>query len=185
MRLALSLLVLALALAGCGQYSAVNPGPRSVAGDYNVSPSVAWNSRKMNGAEIWTIDGEGLQVITFLKGVDDGKPIFPDEGARTYPVFRADMTPSDIAEAFTDGLAISGGADPRVLNLRPQQIGAHEGFRFEFTFIGETGLEYLGSAVGAVVEGELRLVYYRATRLHYYERHRDEFDRIADRITFT
>lgn len=184
MRLALALFF-TLALSACGQYSAVKPGLKTVGGDYQVRPSVAWNSRSASDAEVWTIDGEALQAITFLKGVSDGDPFFPDEGGKSYPKFRADMTPSDIAEAFTDSLAIGGGAESRVMNLRPQRIGADDGFRFEFAFVGATGLDYLGSAVGAVVDGELRLVYYRASRLHYYERHREEFDRIADAIGFT
>jgi len=179
-------LALTLALAACGgQYGLVKPGPQSVAGGYSARPSVAWNSRSADGAEIWTVDGEALQSITFLKGVGDGDPLFPARGKQSFPRFRAAMTPSDIAELFADSLTIGGLADAEVSGLRPQPFGATQGFRFEFSYLSKEGLGYLGSAAGAVVDGELRLVYYAATRLHYYEQHRGEFERIAEQMTFT
>ena len=93
------------------------------------------------------------------------------------------MRATDVAEFVAATLASQQFANVETDNLRPAQFGSLKGFRFEFSMSSEVGLEFRGMAIGALQDGRLHLILYRATRLYYFPEYEDEVERIFDSIT--
>jgi hypothetical protein len=181
-RAALVLTVVAVLLAGCARYTLVEPRPRTIADLYTVEPQTRWNALTDGKWEVWTIDGAGLEAIQFLTGLDDGEPLFRAVDVQKRMKFRKTMSRSELAELLADGLTSIGVQNITVTNLRPQKFGAADGFRCELTFVTKNGLEKQGMAAGGTVNGRLYLVLYTGAKLHYYEAHRGEAERIIQSI---
>lgn len=134
--------------------------------------------------EIWTADGQRLNAITF--GVVDGEPLVRREQQdEKLPVFRRDMTPTEIVELVEASLTKLGNA-PLVSarDLRPEKFGGADGFRFELSFVGKDNVEREATAAGTVRNGKLYLVVYEGTRLHHYKLRRDQAERIIQSVQF-
>jgi hypothetical protein len=182
MRTALVLAAVAGLAAGCGRYSLVEPRPRTIAEVYTVEPQRSWSRLSDGKWEVWTVDGPGLAAIQFLEGLKDGEPLFRTADAQKRVTFRATMSPSELVELLVDGLASVGAQRITVTNLRPQKFGSVDGFRCELAYVTRTGLDKLGIAAGGIIGGRLHLVLYTGTRLHYYEAHRENAERIIQSI---
>jgi hypothetical protein len=63
-------------------------------------------------------------------------------------------------------------------------VGGEDGFRFDFSYVSEEGLNYNGIAAGAVRDDKLYLVMYIGTTLHYFEKYIEEVDYILKSIEF-
>src|SRR5713226_7624128 len=145
-RLALLLLVASL-IAGCAPVTLVKPKRQTIGDVYSVEPQIRWASvPARSGFEVWTVDGAGLDALTFVKGLKDGEvlmrgtiPGSPAEDKR--PRFRAQMTPSEIAELVVDTFALFGDQKIDASNLRPAPFGMADGFRFELAWVTRAGLE--------------------------------------------
>lgn len=181
-RTAFVLTVVAGLLAGCARYTLVEPRPRTIADLYTVEPQTRWSALTDGKWEVWTVDGAGLEAIQFLTGLDDGEPLFRAADAQKRMKFRKTMSPSELAELLVDGLTSIGVQSITVTNLRPQKFGSADGFRCELAFVTKNGLEKQGMAVGGTVNGRLYLVLYTGTKLHYYQAHRDNAERIMQSI---
>jgi hypothetical protein len=182
MRAVLVLVALAWLATGCARYSLVEPGPRTIADVYTVEPRTAWSGVTEGKWEVWTVDGPGLAAIQFLKGLDDGEPLFKAADAQKRVVFRTTMSPSELAELLVDGLTSVGAQRITVTNLRPQKFGAADGFRCELAYVTRSGLDKRGTAAGGIVKDRLYLVLYTGAALHYYDAHRENVDRIIESI---
>jgi hypothetical protein len=148
-----------------------------------VDPQTRWSAATEGKWEIWTVDGPGLEAVRFLKGLDDGEPLFRGRAdAQKRMKFSKTMSPSELAELLVDGLTAAGAQRITVTNLGPQRFGSADGFRCELAFASRTGLEQRGLAVGAIVAGRLHLVLYTGARLHYYEAHLPEAEKIMQSI---
>jgi len=181
-RAPLVLMVVAGLLAGCARYTLVEPGRRTIADLYTVEPQTRWSAFTDGKWEVWTIDGPGLEAVQFLKGLDDGEPLFRAADAQKRMTFRKTMSPSELAELLVDGLTSTGAQNVTVTNLRPHKFGSAEGFRCELAFLTKNGLEKRGTAAGATIKDRLYLVLYTGTKLHYYEAHRDDAEKIIGSI---
>jgi hypothetical protein len=175
-------LALALALAGCARYSLVEPRTRTVGDLYTVEPQIPWSAATDEEWEVWTVDGPTLQAVRFLNGLADGKPLFRARGDEKRPVFRKDMTPTEISELVADSLAAVGAQKIRVLNLRPAPFGGLPGFRFDLDYSTRTGLDRKGSVAGAVVKDRLYLILYTGLAEHYYDKHREAVERLIESV---
>ena len=186
-RLGLLLLVSVLA-AGCAMVTLVEPKATSIGDAYTVEPQIRWASvPARSGMDLWTVDGAALDSITFVKGLADGEVMLrgavqggPPEDKR--PKFRAQMTPSDIAELVIDSYALLGHQKIETASLRPAKFGSAEGFRFEMGWVTRGGLEIQALVAGAVVKGKLHLIIYSGTRAHYFPKYRDDVERVLASI---
>jgi hypothetical protein len=169
-------------LAGCAHYTLVEPTPRTIADLYIVDPQTRWSAASEGKWEVWTVDGPGLEAIRFLKGLDDGEPLFPGADAQKRMKFRKTMSPSELAELLVDGLTATGAQRITVTSLGPQRFGSADGFRCELAFASRSGLEQRGLAVGGIVAGRLHLVLYTGARLHYYEAHLGNAEKVIQSI---
>ena len=181
-RVPLAMVILAALLAGCARYTLIEPGPHTIADLYTVEPQGPWSALTDGKWEVWTVDGPGLEAIQFLKGLDDGEPLFRVADAQKRMIFRKTMAPSELAELLVDGLTSTGAQNVTVTNLRPKKFGSAEGFRCELAFLTKNGLQKRGLAAGAIVKDRFYLILYSGTKLHYYDAHREDAEKIVGSI---
>ena len=183
----LILAFVAATLAGCVEgYKLVSPERTKVVNAFSVVPQTAWNRSIQGRIENWTLDGPELQELRFVAGLEDGDRLFPTRGfaepAKEAPSFRDTMTPVEIAEFVAASYSQAGTHEFRTRDLRPAKFGPDDGFRFDFSFVTEGGLEWEGFAVGIVRNKRLYMAQFRAIRLHFFERDRDAVERLVGTI---
>jgi hypothetical protein len=68
---------------------------RTTIGDlYTVEPQVQWSAIERGKIVSWTVDGLPLETVRFVRGLDDGEPLFPDQRPDAKPpTFGTRMTP--------------------------------------------------------------------------------------------
>lgn len=177
-------MAVAVLVAACAQFSLVGPGRVEMAGVYAVDTPVAWNKSAEGKSELWTVDGFQLQKLTFVNGLEDGDPLFETKGdnAKNMPRYDTAMTPLEVKELIEAGLRVSGVHQLETYNFRPEMFGSIPGYRFEFSYALESGLENEGTVVGAKKDGRLYLIIYTGTRFYYYGKHKDDVERLIDSI---
>jgi len=172
-----------LLLAGCAAtapYRLIAPGP-VIAGSLSVTADPGWNAlgtiRLKKDAELWTRDGELLNRLIILPGIETGGTLFekPDE-KEAIPPFRADMLPHEIAELVESWLTKGFGEGESLVQstgLRPATYGDRKGFAFDLTLALNDGPDYQGIGGGFVVDGRLNLVIFLAAVPYYFDRDRE------------
>ena len=180
----LLVLVLLIGIVACGARNLVEDERVDIDGIYYVDPQITWNRLIRANPETWTIDGPSLQAVRFINGIRSDKPLVRSVNEERLPVFRVDMTESDIMEFILDSLFLLGFNNLESHDLRPMEFGSHEGFRFEFQFLSRDGLEEEGLVAGAVIERRLYLILYTGVRRHYYPKYLDHVEHIIDSIEF-
>lgn len=179
---ALVVLVLLIGIAACGAHSLIDDERVEIGGTYSVDPQITWNRLVRAEPETWTIDGPSLQAVRFINGIRSDKPLIRSAEQQRFPVFRMDMTESEIMEFILDSLFLLGFNNLESRDLRPIAFGSHEGFRFEFSYLARDGLEEEGLVAGAVIERRLYLILYTGVRRHYYPKYLDHVEHIIDSI---
>ncbi len=186
MRRIATIAILLVTLAACTHYSLVEAKTQKIGGAYTVEAQIDWNKHVEGKVEWWTVDGPGLEVLRFFKGLDDGDALFarPAGTAKDikFPAYRAGMTASEVMEFVIDSLGRAGAAEVEARGLQPAQFGSVPGFRFELTFATGNGLEMSGLAAGAVIEDVLHLILYTGARIHYFPKYREEVERLLGSI---
>lgn len=171
----LALLALGLA-AACSNYSAIEPGGRRTVGDaYSVAPQKLWSRSNRASLETWTIDGRGLNTMTFWADVTDGEALLPERDTEDadIPVFRARMRASDVAQMVAATVQARNEGDVEVVRLRPSRFGRLDGFRFGLRYTAPNGLEMRAMAKGAVTPNDgLHLMLYSGAVPHHFGVHR-------------
>jgi hypothetical protein len=179
---------------GSAYYSLVRPGPQDVARDsMRVAPTMEWNRARrtyydISREENWTLNGPLLDSLTFVGGLEPGRTIVRQRrrDERQVPLFRADMSPQEIASLIESFYRIRAGSVRfETTGLRPRPFLGHPGFQFDYDHLDSSETERRGRAVGAVVDGRLYLVLLEGTRLHYFPAALPEFERIVESATLT
>ena len=156
--------------------------------------------------EVWTVDGPNLAALYFLNGVKDGDTLFGAPGdEQSIPRFYKYMTPTEVMELVVASLAASNTRTQPELDaiagrraiirtdqiiatmvettgLRPIDFGSHPGFRFDLAFRTGQGLKEAGFVIGAVLEEKLYLIIYTAARAHYYDKYKQQVERLVASI---
>lgn len=171
-----------LLISGC-YYSLVPADKPVTVAFYQVEPQVAWNRFTLSDSttEQWTVDGPRLQSLNFIKGIAEGSPIRRPTyigPAADLPVFRANMTPSDIEEFVVDTFSRLGFADVKSADLAPVKFGDLDGFRFSLSMLTHEGLEFDGLAIGTVQEQKLYMILYTGTHRYYFPKYRADVERL-------
>lgn len=142
-----------------------------------VTPGIDWNrmqSRPGRDAEAWTLDGLGLNEVTFYGGVENNRTLFRevDKRDRPLPRFSSTMLPPDIVQLFESSYRIAGGtALYATESAEAATFAGAPGFRFtySFTLLGED-VRRRGEATGAIIGGKLWLITFEAPAIFYYDR---------------
>jgi hypothetical protein len=180
MRLPAAALLAALGVlaAGCDRYTLVANGPVTMDSTYTVEPQIAWNRHSDGNSEIWTVDGPALEEVRFVNGLEDGDRLFSGADAKKLPTFGAKMTAVEVLEFFEQSFIRAGVLDMKTRGLRPARFGGADGFRFEFTYSLEDGLEREGLAAGMLRGGKLYMIVYSGTRLHFFGKYKAVAERV-------
>lgn len=185
-----SLLLALLVLSGCVGFTLVKGGEKtSVGSDLTVIPPHDWNRMSTSRAELWTLDGFGLEQIIFVTGATDGDFLYPFPGAQSadsdnkgLPVFRKNMNAIEITELVQATMARENDQHVKVTNLHPATFAAHRGLAFRFTYETKNGLAMEGTATGAVIHDKLYMAIYRGAKLYYYERGFPDFRKMLKTV---
>jgi hypothetical protein len=142
-----------------------------------VTPSTAWNRVAVKAGkrtETWTLDGTGLNDVTFYAGIKPGTTIVADRERTTRPLprFSKTMLPPDIGQLFERTYRIALHTSRMSIDsMEPTRFAGQDGFRFTFTFTREQEVvRRRGEVNGAIVEGQLYLISFEAPTIHYFNR---------------
>jgi hypothetical protein len=179
------IVVTALVLASCAQWTAVGPGRTPVAGGkISVEPSIAWNKRNLfgqnDGVEIWTQHGPVLDELCFYAAVAPGQPIFGGPKKDENPKFQKGMTAVDVMDLYMASLekvASARAIQPR--GLSPARFAGSDGFRFQIGYALKDDVDRELTAIGTIRDDKLYLIVWEGTRLYHYQRNLAEFEKIA------
>lgn len=169
-------LALVAGLASCQRYVMVPPQQVTVKNALVVAPSQAWNKINIENlssrpVEIWTADGDQLNMLMLFVGVADGQSLFPspDSEKDKYAPFKSAMTPNEVVSLVE--ATLSRYMDSSLVesyDLRPATFAGQNGYRAEFNLVGKDEVDRRGLATGTIKDGKLYLMLFIGTRLHHY-----------------
>ena len=171
--------------------SLVSPGPATGIAKSALSarPDSEWNRlsyRSGKNVEIWTVDGDQLNKLTFYAAVPAGETLFKERDKKNKPLPRvqANMLITDIPALLetsyrSDGLVMQMHVDTQEAAM----LGGHRGIRFTYSFVrNEDEVERKGEAVGALVGNQLYLVTYEAPSVYFFDKDVDHFRQVVSTL---
>jgi hypothetical protein len=165
---------------GLGIYQLVEPGVRSMDGEYTIKSQRSWSKTDSGKIETWTIDGFALEQLRFFKGIADGESMLlgrmPMESQARY---RAAMTPMEITELIMDSLF---GSQFSAKAARPSPFGRAPGFRFEVSYWSADGTRRDALVAGAALKNRLQVIVYDGVSLYYFDKYRQEVESMLESI---
>ncbi|MFC7537903.1 hypothetical protein ACFQPG_11090 [Sphingomonas sp. GCM10030256] len=192
----LSLIVAAsLALTGSPAFanSLVAPGPREkiARSSLGAVPQNEWNKLTARGGrnvEVWTLDGDALNKVTFYGGIEVGKPLLREADKKDAPLPRVtpNMLITDIPAILESTYRVQLGVSQMSIDTQePALIAGHKGIRFTYRFVRQDEeVARKGEAVGAFVGNRLYLVAYEAPAIHFFDKDVDKFRQLAASLKF-
>jgi hypothetical protein len=146
-----------------------------------VTPPRDWNrldAKPGKFAEVWTLDGEQLNDVTFYGGVEPGKPLINEQDKKRAPLpkFTAKTLliegPELLEGTYRAYKQIGSFA---VTGSKPDSFAGHQGVHFSYEFTDADNLPRKGEARAALVAGKLYMATFDAPRLHYFEKAQSDF----------
>jgi hypothetical protein len=175
------------AMAACSSIAAVEPGPFQVGKAYQFNVNQTWSAFPKNTRtklQSLTIDGIALNSLTVGSSIEDGKPLlYSTDREKIIPLFRSDMSDSEVVEFIADSLRYGGAKDVETSNLRPESFGTLNGIAFDLTSSTASGLNLSGMGKAAIEDGKLHLIIYSAPTEYYFGLHKEEAEKILASIT--
>lgn len=181
----LLLAVLVVFLSACASVKKVESGANSVGERLAVTIDGPWNHLDFPGikpAQVWTMEGLGIDAFLIYSGIRDGQKMHPDAAysdKRKDFVFRSSMQTEEVI-AMLEGVLSRDSSTFKMVKLEPYPFGGKKGFRFEYERIRkEDHVRLLGVGYGAVDNGELFAMLYHAPNLTFFPRHKARVEAIA------
>jgi hypothetical protein len=168
--------------------SLVSPGLQGKIARSNLSaaPSTEWNRLSARGGknvEVWTVDGDELNKITFFGGIPVGEPLFKEADKKHQPLPRVtpNMLITDIPAILESSYRIQlHTMQMSIDNQEPTTVGGFKGIKFTYTFVREDDeVERKGEAVGAFVGDRLYIVAYEAPAIHFFDKDVEKFRQLV------
>jgi hypothetical protein len=155
----------------------------------SVQPSIEWNkmgARPGRNSETWTLDGDGLNDLTFYGGIESGRPLFREVDKKNTPLPKVSSTmlltdlPALLENSYRVALQTSA---VQIDTVEPVQFAGSKGVRFTYSFSQQNEtLRRRGEARAAMIGGKLYMVTYEAPALYYYDRSYDAFRAVAESV---
>ncbi len=188
-RNALVALATALMLAACATGSStsrlVTPGEVR-AGKLVLNSEMEWTRATSNRSQLWTIDGELLNLLYLIHTVKEGDYIFlgQRESKRRpdAPYYHKGMREDELRDLVADGLLSAGFVGVTPSNLRPATFGTHAGLRFDVDLQTSEGLQYQGLVAMFEHDKGLALAIFIAPREYYFPRDGAKVSRMFDTL---
>ena len=151
-----------------------------------VTPPRDWNrldAKPGKYTEVWTLDGEQLNDVTFYGGVEPGAPLVKERDKKRDPLpkFTANTLLVEVPELLEGtyraykqigGFTLTGS--------RPDKFLGREGVHFTYEYTDGDDLPRKGEARAALIGKKLYMVTFDAPRLHYFDRTLADFRALAD-----
>lgn len=165
-------------LAGCAMWTQLTP-PDYRDKKYLFSTVVPGNWMRFNAGRYFVITKDGV-VLNYVRVY---RQKFEAELEFTKKVFRADMTPQDLAEVEMDEIVSDPnvGAFKMIKNV-PAAIGGHEAFRLEYEYTAQGGLKKQGIACGFKSGNWMYRIRFEAAQQHYYAESAGHFERFVEKF---
>lgn len=175
--------VVALALLGAGPAVAGNKlislGSKVAVAKslLTITPDREWNkmgARPGRNSETWTLDGDGLNDVTFYGGIENDRTLFREVDKRSKPLprFSSTMLLTDLPVLFENSYSIALNTQlMKVDSVEPAIFLGQKGVRFSYTFsrLNEE-VRRKGEASAAIIGGKLFMITFEAPDVFYYER---------------
>lgn len=171
--------------------SLVSPGPHQkiARSSLSATPGGEWNRLSKRGGknvEIWTIDGDELNKVTFYGGVAVGETLFRQADKKNAPLPRVtpNMLITDIPALLESSYRIQLNTTQMSIDSQePATVGGHKGVRFTYSFVrSDDEVQRKGEAIGAVVGNKLYLVTYEAPAIHFFDKDVEKFRQLASTL---
>lgn len=185
------LALLAATASPCLANSLVGPGQRSGIAKSRISatPAGEWNKlslRQGENVEIWTLDGDSLNKVTFFGGVPAGQPLLRERDKKNSPLPKvaANMLVTDIPTLLETTYRSQFAVTQMTIDTQaPAVLDGHRGIRFTYSFTkADDEVRRKGEAVGAMVNGQLYLVSYEAPEIYFFDKDVEKFKALAASI---
>lgn len=173
--------------------SLVTPGPREkiARSTFSAKPAHEWNKLSFRGGkkvEIWTIDGDALNKVSFYGGILVGEPLFKEADKKDKPLPRVtpNMLITDIPVLLETSYRSQGLANQMSIDSQePATISGKKGVRFTYSFVrSEDEVQRKGEAVGAVVGDKLYLVTYEAPSIYFFDKDVEKARQLVSTLKF-
>lgn len=151
-----------------------------------VLPPRDWNRLKYRPGkytEVWTLDGEQLNEVTFYAGIQHGKPIVKERNKKHSPLpkFKSNILLMEIPELLEGTYRAHRYVGNFTLtSAKPHVFLGYEGVYFTYNFTDRDELPRKGEARATIAKDKLYMVTFDAPRLHYFERTIGDFRSLAD-----
>ncbi len=151
----------------------------------SVTPTRDWNqlSKKIGkNAEMWTLDGELLDEITFIAGVEAGQPLVKERSKKRDPLpkFERSTLTAELPELWERTLRASKGIKSfTVVSVEPARFLENSGVKFTFEYADDDNLVRNGEGYATIAESKLYLIAFEAPRLGYFKKYLGDFENIA------
>ena len=156
-----------------------------------VTPATEWNklgARPGTNGEIWTMDGDDLNKITFYGGIIEGKTLFrqADKRNRPLPKVSSTMLMTDIPALLENSYRIALGTSlMSIERMEPTRFAGADGINFTYSYSRQgEDLHRKGEARAAMIGGKLWMITYEAPQLYYFDKSVAGFRQIADSAGF-
>jgi hypothetical protein len=168
----------------------ISPGPVPGIAKSSLSakPDDEWNKLSRTdgkNVEVWTIDGDELDKVTFFGGISAGKPLLReiDKKHRPLPKVKARMLIVDIPALLETTYRVRGVNQMSIDSQKPALLGTHKAIRFTYSLTREDEVRRKGEGVGALVAGKLYLVTYEAPALHFFDKDIAKYRQLAGSLS--
>jgi hypothetical protein len=154
-----------------------------------ITPSRDWNcldAKPGKDVEVWTLDGEQLNDVTFYGGIDPGKPLVKELNKKREPLpkFTASTLLIEVPELLEGTYRTYKRIGSFTLTgSKPDRFLGREGIGFTYEFTDQDELPRKGEARAVLIGKRLYMVTFEAPRLHYFERTLADFRALADTAT--
>ena len=151
-----------------------------------VTPPRDWNRLGFSPGkktEIWTLDGEDLNDVTFFAGIEPGQPLVREVSKKRKPLpkFTKETLLVEVPELLEGTYRASKDiATFAMSDAKPDRFLGHDGIRFTYDYVDDDELPRRGEARATLINGLLYMATFSAPRLHYYDRTLEDFHALTD-----
>ena len=174
---------------GFNRFALMEPREHDVARTMRVTPTMRWNRAPRGLYDIpreenWTLHGLPLDGLSFIGGLESGKPLVRYQrrrDIRQVPNFRADMTPPEIASMIESYYRIrAGSVSFTMTGLSPRTFLGRPGFQYDYEHLTGNELTRQGRVVGTVIGDRLYMILFDAPKRHFFGQIIPEVERIVE-----
>ena len=179
--------------AGTVQANAYREAGKAVAvadSGVTVTPARDWNrldAKPGKHTEVWTLDGDQLNEVTFYGGIEPGAPLLKERNKKRAPLPKFTATTllvelPELLEGTYRAYKQIGGFS--LTGSQPGRFLGRDGVHFTYEYTDKDELPRKGEARAVLIDKKLYMVTFDAPRLHFFDRTLADFRSLADSAKF-